>query len=190
MQISNSRILVATPTNSAADLITEHIIDSKFFESGDFVRLVGHNAIEREIIPEYLLQYCATISIAKPGTCKETRQVTKSGLKLNCNSNDLAIYRITIGTVNTIGSLMQLKFPRDHFTHVIIDESGQCIEPEVLIPVTFLNDMSGQVIFAGDPMQLGPVVQNRHVIDYGLDTSMLVRLFEQFPYQKDTEVCF
>lgn len=187
--VSDSRILVATPSNSAADLITEHIIDSNQFLPGHFVRLVGYNAIEREMIPQHLLKYCSTIDIARPGTVKDEMQVTKSGLKLRCNADVLGRHRITIGTCNTIGTLMQLEFPRDHFTHAIIDESGQCIEPEVLIPVTFLNKATGQVIFAGDPMQLGPVVLSRYAIDNGLETSFLVRLLKRFPYQKDTEVC-
>lgn len=190
INVTDSRILVATPSNSAADLITEHLMDSNEFLTGQFVRLVGHNAIEREMIPEHLLKHCSTIDVALPGTTKNEMQVTKSGLKLRCNSDVLGRHRITIGTCNTIGTLMRLKFPRDHFTHAIIDESGQCIEPDVLIPVTFLNKLSGQVIFAGDPMQLGPVVLSRHAIDNGLETSFLVRLLQRFPYQKDTEVCF
>ncbi|KAK9834613.1 hypothetical protein WJX74_005750 [Apatococcus lobatus] len=43
------------------------------------------------------------------------------------------------------------------FTHVLIDEAGQALLPEALIPLTFLQP-SGQALLCGDPRQLGPVV--------------------------------
>lgn len=70
---------------------------------------------------------------------------------------------------------MQIKFGK-HFTHVIIDEAGQSIEPDTLIPMTLLASESGQVILAGDPKQLGPISISRYVKTFNLDTSILERL--------------
>ena len=51
-----------------------------------------------------------------------------------------------------------------HFTHVFIDEAGESLEPEVLVPLAgmFSPDTpgGGQVVLAGDPQQLGPVLRS------------------------------
>lgn len=60
------------------------------------------------------------------------------------------------------------------------------MEPEVLIPMAFLNPLSGQVILAGDPLQLGPVILSPLAKEYGLSTSYLERILLRFPYAKDT----
>lgn len=61
--VRGSRILVGTPSNSSADLIVERLIESKALITGEFVRLVGQNIVERELIPEHLAEHCATIDI-------------------------------------------------------------------------------------------------------------------------------
>ncbi len=43
--------------------------------------------------------------------------------------------RITVGTCVTLGGLYSLGFPKGHFTHIIVDEAGQAMEPEILIPL-------------------------------------------------------
>ena len=57
----------------------------------------------------------------------------------------------------------------DHFTHVFLDECGQAVEPESLIPLAGLlspeNQFGGQVVFAGDPEQLGPVIHSPIAIE-------------------------
>lgn len=76
-----------------------------------------------------------------------------------------------------------MKFSQDNFTHVIIDEAGQTIESETLIPISFLSKTNGQVILAGDPKQLGPVLINQISKLCGFDKSFLERLSEHTYYQ-------
>jgi helicase MOV-10 len=66
-----------------------------------------------------------------------------------------------------------------HFTHVFIDECGQAKEPEALIAVAGMLDKAtkrqagGQIILAGDPMQLGPVCHCRNAEKFGLGELLL-----------------
>lgn len=85
-------------------------------------------------------------------------------------------YRICVSTLTCFGNFMQIDFPENHFTHIIIDEAGQAIEPEILMPMTLLSRNSGQVILAGDPKQLGPMCQSLFSRKLELDSSMLERL--------------
>ncbi|XP_029175331.1 probable RNA helicase armi [Nylanderia fulva] len=184
--IPESRLLVATPSNSSANLITERLLDSNILKPGDLVRLIAQHCLNDDIIPEKLLPYCATAELAAEGSvnrfCHRENQP-----KLNCTMSILGRHRITIGTCAALGILHNMGFPRGHFSHILVDEAGQATEPEIMIPLNFIHSENGQVILAGDPMQLGPVVQSNLATEFGLDESFLSRLLQQFPYQKDPE---
>lgn len=59
------------------------------------------------------------------------------------------------------------------FRAVLIDESTQASEPEIMIPIV---KGAKQVILVGDHQQLGPVILNRKASDAGLKQSMFERL--------------
>ena len=52
----------------------------------------------------------------------------------------------------------------ESFTHIFIDEAGHATDPETVIPLTgLIRDAvrSGvQIVLAGDPKQLGPVIRS------------------------------
>jgi helicase MOV-10 len=64
---------------------------------------------------------------------------------------------------------------KDHFTHIFIDEAGHAREPETVIPIAGLLNIQmmsgGQLVLAGDPKQLGPVIRNKIAKKYGLGKS-------------------
>ena len=68
--------------------------------------------------------------------------------------------------------LVSAMFPRDHFSHIFIDEAGHATEPECIIPVADLLDPNhprgGQLVLAGDPKQLGPILRSPISVKYGL----------------------
>uniref|UniRef100_T1DQJ2 RNA helicase n=1 Tax=Anopheles aquasalis TaxID=42839 RepID=T1DQJ2_ANOAQ len=174
--VPHSRIVVATPSNSAAYLITERLAQSRLLP-GEFVRLVSMSQVEQENIPPALAQYCATVSIGDMN-CAESEEilVTENGLRMKLQAKHIGRNRVTISTCSSFGSLMQLRFPPNHFTHVIIDEAGQCLEAETLVPLALINRTVGSVVLLGDPQQLGPVQLSRYTEDRCVRVSMLERL--------------
>ncbi|XP_069483962.1 RNA helicase Mov10l1 isoform X2 [Ambystoma mexicanum] len=72
-----------------------------------------------------------------------------------------------------------------HFTHAFVDEAGQATEPECLIPIGLMSEVSGQIVLAGDPLQLGPVIKSRLAVAYGLKVSFLERLMSRPLYSRD-----
>ena len=147
---------------------------------------MAQHCLEEGTIPERLLPYCATGQLQEERSGSNMK-IYESGFKTNCTASVLGRHRITIGTCSAVGLIYNMGFSRGHFTHVLVDEAGQATEPEILIPLTFIHADSGQVILAGDPMQLGPVVQSNAATHFGFGESFLSRLLQQFPYQRDPE---
>uniref|UniRef100_A0A8C1NAE2 RNA helicase n=1 Tax=Cyprinus carpio TaxID=7962 RepID=A0A8C1NAE2_CYPCA len=100
---------------------------------------------------------------------------------------DLMCYKILVSTLVTTGRLVSGGFPLDHFSHIFVDEAGHAIESETIISVAgLLNAETGQLVLAGDPRQLGPILRSPLAINHGLDISLLERLMTQNDlYKKD-----
>lgn len=98
----------------------ERLIKTQFINSGDMVRLTGIRYIEEGGMPDHIMPYSITID--------------------EKNMNILGRHRITVGTCVTLGHLHTCGLPKGHFTHVLIDEAGQALEPEIFIPICkFVN---------------------------------------------------
>lgn len=67
---------------------------------------------------------------------------------------------------------------------ITVDEAGQSTEPETMIPITLLSKLKGQVILAGDPKQLGPVLISPIAKILRFDVSFLERLSEHEFYKE------
>lgn len=144
-------MIIAAPSNSAANWITKLLIESRQLEDGEFTRIVSQNSIEREQIPPELHKHCMTCDIAAARSRPNEYKKSESGIQLQQNSQAISLHRILISTCSTFGSLLYMSFAPGHFTHVIIDEAGQCTEPEISIPISLLSKKDGQIILAGDP---------------------------------------
>ncbi|XP_076155559.1 RNA helicase Mov10l1-like [Alosa pseudoharengus] len=152
-RIPSSRLLVCTPSNSAADLVCIRLHESGFLHSASLAR-VNASCRQEESIPEVLQQY------------------SRAGEDIRHAS----FHRIVVSTCSSAGMFYQIGLRVGHFTHVFLDEAGQATEPECLIPIGLLSEKDGQIVLAGDPCQLGPVVKSKLASVFGLGVSLLERL--------------
>ncbi|XP_074083328.1 RNA helicase Mov10l1 isoform X3 [Macrotis lagotis] len=160
--LPDSRILVCAPSNSATDLVCMRLHESKVLSPGAMVRVNATCRFE-ETISDTVRLYC-----------KDGEDVWKASR-----------YRIIITTCSSSGLFYQIGVRIGHFTHVFVDEAGQASEPECLIPLGLVSEVNGQIVLAGDPMQLGPVIKSRLALAYGLNVSMLERLMSRPLYLRD-----
>uniref|UniRef100_A0A8C4R056 RNA helicase n=1 Tax=Eptatretus burgeri TaxID=7764 RepID=A0A8C4R056_EPTBU len=110
------------------------------------------------------------------------------------SKNDLMKYNLLVVTLVTAGRLVSADFPPGHFSHVFVDEAAYAIEPECLIPVAGLlkpmskdNPTGGQLVLAGDPKQLGPILRSSLAKKHGLEMSLLERLMTSNPLYRRRE---
>ncbi|XP_029379365.1 RNA helicase Mov10l1 [Echeneis naucrates] len=151
--VPSSRVLVCTPSNSAADLICIRLHDSGFLDDAILAR-VNASSRQEESVPEVLRSY------------------SRAGEDIRHAS----FHRIVVSTCSSAGMFHNIGLQVGHFTHVFLDEAGQATEPESLIPMSLLSERDGQIVLAGDPCQLGPIVKSKLAANFGLGVSLLERL--------------
>lgn len=170
--IGGSRILITTQSNSASNLITQLLVESKQLNTNSLLRLISFNyASQPDEVPEDIKTYSKTYDDLIEDKTKAKEMNFFERLEMVKN------YRVVIGTFSTIAKLLEGPSLRNHFTHSIIDEAGQCTETDVLVPLVLVGGR-GQTIMAGDPMQMPPIVINSHANYRGLAVPMLSRLIE------------
>ena len=64
-------------------------------------------------------------------------------------------HRVVIATLATSQLLLELHLSHGIFTHILIDEAAQALEPEALIPLA-LAGPNTKVVLTGDHMQVVP----------------------------------
>lgn len=168
--IGGSRILITTQSNSASNLITQLLVESKQLNTNSLLRLISYNySSQPDDIPDDIKMYTKTYDNLVEDKTKQLNFFQRLEMVKN--------YRVVIGTFSTVAKLLEGPALRNHFTHSIVDEAGQCTETDMLIPLVLVGK-KGQTIMAGDPMQMPPLVFNPHANNRGLAVPMLSRLIE------------
>eukprot|EP00038_Savillea_parva_P009873 m.186395 g.186395 ORF g.186395 m.186395 type:complete len:464 (+) comp16756_c0_seq1:295-1686(+) len=99
---------------------------------------------------------------------------------------DLKDKRVVVSTLSIASKLSYaLNTPRGFFDLIVMDEAGQAPEPEaVAVLASLLDPAHGQLVLAGDPKQLGPIIHGDMCKRLGLEMSLLERLFHRIVYQR------
>ncbi|KAM6976888.1 putative helicase mov-10-B.1 [Aplochiton taeniatus] len=167
---SSSHILACAPSNSAADLLCKKIL--QHVDPHKVYRMYASSRYPGDVPAEIL--NCCNLELDGETFVFPSRE-------------ELVEYKIIVTTLLTAGRLVTGGIPQGHFSHVFIDEAGHAVETECIIPLAgLLQPASGQVVLAGDPKQLGPILRSPLVLKSGMGLSLLERLMKDVClYQKD-----
>ena len=78
---------------------------------------------------------------------------------------DVIKHRVVITTLATSEHLLHLQLNHGFFTHILVDEAAQALEPEALTPL-ILAGPNTKVVFTGDHMQVKCVHRLISFINY------------------------
>uniref|UniRef100_A0A671YW21 RNA helicase n=1 Tax=Sparus aurata TaxID=8175 RepID=A0A671YW21_SPAAU len=169
----SAHILACAPSNSACDLLCERLM--VHMDHHRVYRLYASSRDPRTV-PKSLLKHC---------NWDQRRESF-----VFPDKESLMEYTVVVTTLISAGRLVSGGMPVGHFTHVFVDEGGQAVEPECIITVAGKCRVAreGQLVLAGDPKQLGPILRSPLAVKYGLGLSLLERLMRDNPlYQKSTD---
>jgi hypothetical protein len=166
----NTKLLLATQSNSAADLyIRELDKELPALHKSKVFRLyyIGRNP---QMVPNEVHKYSKYDERKRQFVCPEHDEFVK--------------FRLVVTTLQTARSLKLKKFDNGYFTHIFLDEAAQALESEAIIPLSLASSKKTKLILAGDKMQTNSPVYSQLARKYGLDRSLLERLYDDAMYKK------
>ncbi|EKX43930.1 hypothetical protein GUITHDRAFT_72561, partial [Guillardia theta CCMP2712] len=91
--------------------------------------------------------------------------------------------RLVVSTWETSGLLLWSDL-KVSFSHIIIDEAAQMLEPAALLPLCLASSVTN-VILSGDSEQIGPKVLSKLARSHGLGVSVIERLLQTEWYKQE-----
>ncbi|XP_065080327.1 putative helicase MOV-10 [Ochlerotatus camptorhynchus] len=167
-----ANILVAAPSNFAANALTSRLLD---------------------VIPDENIFRFFAFSCMRKLKDIDWNVIEVSNIAGQVYSNlcyeDIYMCRVVVATLTMAGRLVQADIVKKHFSYVIIDECGSAKEISALMPIAGLatngNEIHASIVLAGDPKQLGPVIQYDFLKQTVHGISMLERMMNLPLYSKD-----
>ena len=145
------RVLACTPSNAATDLLVERLTATGL-DSAKLYRLDS------------------------PSTHGEDMFDDVQAFSQTPGHERLLAFNVVLSTCSKVGFLWDLNVPVGHFSHIIIDEASQAEEPLVMIPIMTFSNSYTNIILAGDPNELGPIIKSPTAARSGLGKSYFERL--------------
>eukprot|EP00656_Telonema_subtile_P058626 TRINITY_DN9987_c0_g1_i3.p1 TRINITY_DN9987_c0_g1~~TRINITY_DN9987_c0_g1_i3.p1 ORF type:complete len:864 (+),score=133.10 TRINITY_DN9987_c0_g1_i3:1590-4181(+) len=158
-----SRVLVCCESNNAADLVVQKLAD--YMTPDALLRLYAmHRSVTT--VPESMLPFASNYD-----TESQTFPIP--------SPRELFQRRVVVSTYGNASVLYGIGMPigRDGFSHVVLDEVAQTMEPMAAIPLT-LCDKTSVILMSGDEAQLAPKVHSQQARCHGLGESILDRLLK------------
>ena len=172
---SRPKILIVAPSNDAVDILVEKL--SAFFPPSEMRRI---------------LAFSRSLELVSP----TVRAYTKEGLSDTEIFTEIHSSQVIVSTVNLAARFPFYGVPKGHFEVLIVDEAGHTTEPEIISVAVAVMDFTrgdkkvGQLILAGDPRQLGPVVTSSLCRNFGLGISYMERLTKSEAYGRNNDNLF
>ena len=140
----NSRLLLCTHSNSAADLHVE-LLDTYLKKEKGIAAckpLRIYTPLRKlSTVPDAVKEYCL---IADKGEPTEALRLP--------TREEVVKHRVIVSTLSMSRALFDMDLHR-YFSHILIDEAAQALETEMLTPLTLAGN-STKVVFTGDHMQV------------------------------------
>lgn len=177
-RMRGQRLLVCAPSNVAVDNLAARIHSTGL----KVVRLMAHSRENIETdVSALTLHAQARAKQSKKGQAlwqkqasgKELTPKEKNRLFRSLQQVEKQILESADVICTTCVGAADVRLQGMQFPIVLVDESTQATEPEVLIPITA---GAKQVILVGDHQQLGPVVVDKQACIAGLNHSLFERL--------------
>lgn len=159
-----ARILACAPSNSAADLIADRLKD---------------NMTPREL---FRLNAPSRNKDQLPRSLVDFSQSNTNGTFSVPPLHKLSQFRVIVSTCISASVPYGIGMSRGHFSHIFLDEAGQALEQEAMIPIKTMADTDTNIILSGDPKQLGPIIRSSVAKELGMGISYLDRLMSREVY--------
>lgn len=197
-------ILVSTPSNTAADLLTERLAA----EGINVLRIGNISRVDEEVVRHTLDMQIArhpdskTVKKLKIDAAemrrkaekykrnfggeerreramlyKEAGQTMGWANQLEQRMIDEVVDRAQVITCTLVGAANQV-LDKKHFRTVIIDEAAQALEPATWIPII----KGSRVVLTGDPHQLPPTIKSHEARKRGLDVTLIEKALLRQPH--------
>ena len=172
------QVLVTAPSNTAVDNLTRTLCKLGFsvlrYTPSSRIAELSESLPKGVSMESYtedksLLQLYSTLQ-AEVGQLTDVDRREYSSLRRESSRAALRSAAIVVCTCSACGdSFMSVL----RFNNVVIDEAGQAIEPECLLPIRL---GASRVVLVGDSKQLGPVISAQRALARGAGLSMFSRL--------------
>lgn len=169
----DAKILLCTHSNSAADLY--------------ILRHLGPYVMKQPNVKMCRVYYKdRRVNTVHPDVQKYCLLASDRSTFLDPKESDIRGHQVVILTLTSSLLLTRLNL-QGYFTHILIDEGGQALECETIMPMTLATETTC-IVIAGDHMQMSPKVYSPEARSQQFHKSFLERLYRHYQkYSKQSD---